>query len=220
MADLRPDVGSEFTKPRAIVQGYRPGLVGFGGFVVIGARQRVVGGNLVNALEVADDAVAAAVADASAAQLSELDAISEHLAAVQMRQDAVLYEMQHPKSVLYEGPDVAVAAGGVALTPWIDVRGYRFVGWWTYNSGGAQNLTYSGLRLCSNPSGASPYVSVISGAAIVETPGLCAFSQMYNAALGAAWSPGQFAPLTEHYVSAYAESTLGTTARCRIVGMR
>ena len=139
--------------------------------------------------------------------------------AVRSGVDSLLYELQHPKQTLYESPtDVAVPGGGVFVTPWIDVRLFRWIGWYLYNSG--QNVTTSvGMYWSENPAGAAPYYCGNTPATAVAATG-CTYSQKGTALAGAAWQPTETAPLAASYIGLYVTSAIGTTVRCKIVGMR
>jgi hypothetical protein len=142
---------------------------------------------------------------------------ADSVRAVRSAVESLLYEMQHPKQVLYEGPDTAVPVGGVYLSPWIDTNMWRIIGYYWANTG--QNVMTSLLTYWSeDPAGAAPFNPGSGGAAALAI-GTCWYTQD-GMIMNNGWINTRCAPLVARYLRLWASSALGTTGRCKIVGMR
>jgi len=134
--------------------------------------------------------------------------------------ELMLHELQHPKQVLYEGPDTAINDQGVYVSPWIDTNLWRIVGCYIANTAGVNPLASTTTRWSEDPAGAAPFI-VAAGAAAVVPVNTCWFSQDFVFVAGG-WRNTSFSPLAARYVRylCYTGAGLATTVRCKIVGMR
>lgn len=141
--------------------------------------------------------------------------------------EALLHELQHPKQELFRNTtDVALAAGiATWVTPVIDARLFRMIGWYVWNTGGANNITAEycvwaedAAPLAAGPPAGAGFQSA-NGAALAIVPNGSAFTQNGTIAAGD-WSPNRFSPLSARYLRFYLTSAAGTTARICVVGMR
>lgn len=131
--------------------------------------------------------------------------------------ESLLYEMQHPKQVLYEGPDVVVDANGEYVSPWIDTVLWRWIGYYIANVGAAVVTTVV-IYWSENPAGAGPFISYGAPAAAIAA-GATWYSQDCAIVAGG-WIPTSSSVLAARYVRLMVQSAQGTTIQTKIVGMR
>jgi len=133
--------------------------------------------------------------------------------------ELLLHEMQHPKQAIYESAaDVVCGAGALTVvSPFVDVRQYRFLGWYLANVG-QQVTTTLYCNWSENPAGAAPY-GVSWGVAGALAAGITWYSQD-DSMTQANWLPTRTAQFCGSYVQFAVTSANGTSIRVKLVGMR
>jgi len=139
--------------------------------------------------------------------------------AVRSSVDALIYELQHPKRVLYTSTgNVAIGPGAnVAITPWIDTDPYRWIGWYFANTGQQNAIAGITTYLSESVIGEAPFLYATYTALALAGGGV-AFSQDSSPT---GWMDTHLAPLTARYFRLYATGGASpTTGQACVKGMR
>jgi hypothetical protein len=157
--------------------------------------------------------IASLAGASSASSASIADQVRAVRSTVATPLDQLATSLAPVKEDAYVGPDVVLGAGVVTpITPWVNVRAYRYLGYFVFNSGGVNNITSINTLYAYDAAGV---VNFGNGVATAITPAAAIWGGG-DAVVSSTWRFDAFAGF--HYIRIYATSAAGSSGRAYIIG--